>query len=658
MSSVTKSELLTRSNVIRVATIPDSLPPAYVGALFRDLTDSALKVYPVSDTASTSEIQDAAATANAAGGGVVQLGVGTYTLTTVGSNVALALSGYSNIHLRGMGVVRTILTQANGADSHLVNIDGGSNLAISHMTLDGNRANQTAGVHGIRTDTGGVLGLDLRHLEVRDCFGYGIGLQGGTKKRVTVENVWIYDVGSDGLDIKNTDDDNESISIHRLLVERWGLNGALTEQAALDCRGPCEVSHFWAADGPADGRYFRFREGPLLDSSGYGAHRSHLTHFHLVGNGGATSVGVYVPADDCTMDNGYVSDMLIGVLVHGVRASIDSVHVFDVADEAFQVNAAADLTAVSNCHANTAVGSGFRVRGTRTTMTGCSSIAATVSGVVTESTATFFECSGFKCTGTGSSVGMDIDSADAVITAGSVTANNRGVRLNGARSRAIGTVSYANTDGFLIDTSADDSALIGVTARDNTDDGVQVRADRGFIGGGSVITGNTQNGVEIESSADNTRIAETRFSGNGAPLSDAGTNTRLGAAAIENIGLGGEVATSISEDVASAGTSANIDIPIVSSRTYLFRVKVVAEDAAGDRGTKIVLIDTGRSGAGAPSTPTQVSMFTSGAAADITINNTISSNNLRLSVTNGMGADAHLTIRVTEVYRDATVEDS
>jgi hypothetical protein len=43
---------------------------------------------------------------------------------------------------------------------------------------------------------------------------------------------------------------------------------------------------------------------------------------------------------------------------------------------------------------------------------------------------------------------------------------------------------------------------------------------------------------------------------------------------------------------------------------------------------------------------------------NLTVNASISGNNLRLSVTNTLGADAHLTVRVTELERDPTVEDS
>lgn len=115
-------------------------------------------------------------------------------------------------------------------------------------------------------------------------------------------------------------------------------------------------------------------------------------------------------------------------------------------------------------------------------------------------------------------------------------------------------------------------------------------------------------------------------------------------------------AKSVSEDVVSAATSANIDIAIPASTVMTFRVVVRAEDAAGDRATIRELIETMRSGSGTPTTPSRTTEHSDGSG--LTLNATISGNNLRISVTNGMGADAHITTRVFEVDRDATVEDS
>lgn len=119
------------------------------------------------------------------------------------------------------------------------------------------------------------------------------------------------------------------------------------------------------------------------------------------------------------------------------------------------------------------------------------------------------------------------------------------------------------------------------------------------------------------------------------------------------------VASSVSEDVASAGTSANIDIAIPASTSVSHVVQVRAEDASGHWTTKRVNVETRRSGTSAPVTSGPIAAFEYvSSGTGVTINATISSNNLRISVTNGMGADCHMTIRVWEVESDTTVEDS
>jgi hypothetical protein len=617
-------------------------------------------------------LQAALAAANTAGAGLVYVpdGLGAAYLVNESAidDVCLSLTGLANVTLRGAGRGKTIIRAANGANANLFNIDGATEIEISDLTLDGNSqlvnpgSGNTSSVHGLRTGTGGCDGLRIHRVEIKNCYGYGLGLQGGDKKRVDLSHLYIHHTGADCIDMKNVGNGNGSMSLAHLDLRHWGLDTTLTEQAGLDIRGPCEVTNVWTSDGPPDGHYIRFREGVMGDPGvGFGGHRAHLSNFNCRGNDGATSLGVYIAADHVTVEGGYVKDMLLGVTVYGKRNKVIGVDVEDTGDEAFLVDSEADLTRLTDCNAFTAVGSGFRIRGPRTKVTDCTAEACAVAGLTTEPTAVFCEVKGFDATGTGSaglSSGIDLNAPDAVVQGGSLTACSRGVILNGLRNKVVGTTSYGNADGFLIAAGADDASLLGVTARDNTDDGIQIRGDRAFIGGGSVVTGNTQNGIEIEGSADGTRIAETRISGNGSPFSDGGTNTKIGAAAIENDGIGGLVGSLSSVDVASAGTTANIDVPLLPSTRYLFRVKVLAEDASGDRGTKIVHVETQRSGSGAASTPVQSSLFTSGDSVNLTVNASISGNNLRLSVTNTLGADAHLTVRVTELERDPTVEDS
>lgn len=489
----------------------------------------------------TAAIQAAIVAANAAGGGRVFIPEGTFTVAGIGGNIALSLTGLANVKVQGVGAGLSVLKLAAAADSNVINIDGATDLEICDLTIDGTRASQTVSVHGVRTGPSGCDGLKIHDVEVKECYGYGIGLQGGTKRRVFLDRIYVHDTGSDAIDSKNTDDDNGQLFASNIFCENYGLNGALTVQAGFDCRGPWQLTNIETIGSASDSVGVRFREGELLDASGFGSHHSKAVNLRCTGSGG-TSIGIDIAARD--------------VSVVGAEA------------------------------------------------TGCF----------------------------------------------------RGVSLAGARTQLRNIDAHDNDDdGILVAAGADDSTLMGITSIDNGDDGITVRADRVRIGGGSVITGNTGNGIALESGADSTRIDGVRLASNGAALDDAGTNTLIGP---DNDGLGGRFARTVDENVVSTATSANIDVPILASKTYLFRLRAIAEDSNGDRATKIVLIETLRSGSGAPATPTQGSFFVSGDGVNLTVNNTISGNNLRLSVTNGMGQDCRLTTVVEEIYRDTTAEDS
>lgn len=124
----------------------------------------------------------------------------------------------------------------------------------------------------------------------------------------------------------------------------------------------------------------------------------------------------------------------------------------------------------------------------------------------------------------------------------------------------------------------------------------------------------------------------------------------------------------LSADVASGASSTNIDVALAASTAYQFRVDVDAEDANGNRETVRELVKTQRSGSSAPSTPvvyresvqpiTRFDTATWLGYAGLTTQATIAGNSLRINITNGMGADCHVTVRVTEIDRLLTVEDS
>lgn len=118
----------------------------------------------------------------------------------------------------------------------------------------------------------------------------------------------------------------------------------------------------------------------------------------------------------------------------------------------------------------------------------------------------------------------------------------------------------------------------------------------------------------------------------------------------------GDSFRSLNEPVASGASTANIDIPVPAQTRVLYEVEARSESSGGARATVRSLVETMRSGFGAPTTPTVVSQFTAGTG--LTLNASISGNSLRLNVTNGHGEDATVTTRVWRIDKSATVEDT
>jgi hypothetical protein len=480
----------------------------------------------------TRAIQAAIDAADAAGGGVVFIPRGTYTIASIGGGVALSLTGKSNVTIRGEGMYQTTLKMGDGQNANILNATSGTNLEVCHLKLDGNAANQTDLVHCFRTGSdAGIDGLSLHHLDVGNAKGYGIGLQGGRKVNVFLDHLYVHDTGSDTIDFKNTTDDNESIHVTNVICRRWGQNVSLNEQAALDCRGPINVTNFWASEGPDDGHYLRARDGELLDPSGYGGHRCHFSNAHLIGNGGSLAVGLFLAGRDVGVSDIHVTNMYQGVVCIAARNSIKGVEVSDCAANAFILSTSSDDSTLEGCRSHGTSVTGLRVRSPRVSVSNFFSSGSTTAGVATESLATGFSISGYKCVGVGgaSMIGLDIGSDDATAVGCDISTCFRGVSVTGDRAKLSKVRSTGNTDdGFIFAAGADDGLVTGCTANDNSDDGITIRAARVRVAD-SFITGNTGGGIVVEAAATDARISNTFPSGNGTNVSDSGTGTLISA---------------------------------------------------------------------------------------------------------------------------------
>lgn len=308
-------------------------------------------------------IQEAIDTVSAAGGGTVLLAVGVHTVTNGGGSIGISMK--SNVTLMGVGY-GTVLKLAAAADAHVINCASGvSNIAIRNLRIDGTRSSQTLPVHGIRV--AGVDGLTVEDVWIHDAAHYGIGVQDGTNKDITLRNLLIWDTGGDGIDLKNKNDDNEAFVLDTISVRNWGLNGALTSQAAIDLRGPCLVSNVWISSPAAnDATGVRFRQGELLDSNGLGAHKSSLSGFWIDMGATTSGIGLNVVARDDTVTNGRIKGGLRGVLVQDSGFKAANVVVEGASDIGWLFDAGGagldgDDASLTNCAARACGLDGLRI---------------------------------------------------------------------------------------------------------------------------------------------------------------------------------------------------------------------------------------------------------------------------------------------------------
>lgn len=145
-----------------------------------EIAGSLAATYPVLNfgavgdgvTNDTAAINAAIVAANAAGGGIVYLPVGTYMVTTI---VPL-----SNVSIRGAGPL-TVLKQIAATNAAVINNAGGSktNVEIADLTVDGNKANQT-----LVASLGIVFVIftksAIRRVVVQNTYGNGIQLFQGS----------------------------------------------------------------------------------------------------------------------------------------------------------------------------------------------------------------------------------------------------------------------------------------------------------------------------------------------------------------------------------------------------------------------------------------------------------------------------------------------
>ena len=339
-------------------------------------------------TDDTVAINNAIIAVNAAGGGIVNFPEGTYLVGDAGNNVAISL--LSNVTLNGCGINASIIKLKNSGNAHVINATSVSNVAITNLTVDGNRASQSLGVHCIRG--GDVDGYFIENVEAKQAYAYGIGFQTGTFKRIKLNNVYVHDTGLDGIDLKNKNSDNEDVQYSNITVRQWGLDTTATVQTAMDIRGVADLVNIDARN-PANNTCvgIRFRQGEVGDVNGLGGHKSSLTNFFVDMGATTTSIGLNIVARDVTVSNGHIQGGLFGVSVQDSGARISQVTVTGTSGRAWILDDQgsgldADDCVLTACHAHDCAAQGFTVRTDRCQLIGCYSYSND-RGMVIEATA-------------------------------------------------------------------------------------------------------------------------------------------------------------------------------------------------------------------------------------------------------------------------------
>lgn len=164
-------------------------------------------------------IQAAIDAANAAGGGVVYLPAGVYLLGRGGASWNLLLK--SNVAIRGAARDDVTLVQSAGAvTSERIFSTGGvatSNVVISSLTIDGNKANQTVNEHRHAVFLQNASQVIVRDVEIYGMSGGGVSLYTACSD-ITVENSYIHDVDRGCVEATGGDTYRVAIRNNRLTI--------------------------------------------------------------------------------------------------------------------------------------------------------------------------------------------------------------------------------------------------------------------------------------------------------------------------------------------------------------------------------------------------------------------------------------------------------
>lgn len=330
-------------------------------------------------------IRAAIATALLSNSPVVDFAAGEYTLASGADSLyGISVDNCAGLALRGAGKALTSLRMADGTNRGVLSVANSSGIILRGLAFDGNRQNNSGGVHALRIEaTHDVVIDDFASLN-SGC--YGIGFQGGNYQNVLINDFLIRESWEDGIDIKNDGSLNSGIRISNGLVIDAGADPAATAPTSIDIRAPgtvitnvqCAVTQTGRKTGG-----IRLRQDDAVQ--GAGGKYSTVSNCHVSGVAGLTgsgagfylagpgvtvancttqgysaAAGFYITtdADDCLLVNCLAVGGQIGFRPNADRVSFTNCRAIGNSGEGFRIDAAANCSFV-NCFAE-GNGYGFR----------------------------------------------------------------------------------------------------------------------------------------------------------------------------------------------------------------------------------------------------------------------------------------------------------
>ena len=294
------------AEAVQVASQVNFLPSG-TGAVTRTVDSKLEDIVSVKDFGAVGDgtANDTTAFANAIASGAATIYVpkGTYMVSTID------LSNKNNITIVGESKTLSIIKLINGSNNMTILCTTSTNITIKGLTVDGNKDNQTSGVHGIRL--GGTDGIVIEDIIIQNCKSYGIGIQAGTNKNLNFNRFIIKNIGHDGIDFKDKNDANDNIIITNGFIGNFGIDG--TDKPAIDLRGPVNVSNINIELNNNSNIGIRLRQ-----DGGNGEQASgNINNINILGIGSNTYYGIYTEpttVQDYSFNNIFVKNANLGVI--------------------------------------------------------------------------------------------------------------------------------------------------------------------------------------------------------------------------------------------------------------------------------------------------------------------------------------------------------